>query len=404
MSALWIAVSLAALALSGCGESSKITSADIDYSEEKGSFKITIPIPKAVRENVSRVEYEVTGAGMELLRGEATIISLNGHDVIRLAIEAVEPGRARKVTLNAFDSGGEMTYSGSATADVLLGETVDLSIRMQSLAAEGGDESAVAIEVVGEIFPAVVSPGEETFFTCYLRPALGAGDTGFDTIELTLPFGRFGNVEGLLVDGSFVDFAMVELEQERAFIRLPFQLGARESGLLIEIAFSAAIYADGFPVLGRVSNSAAPELTVDITPGNATDEVESDRLRVDLLSDQPDVELLIIPDFNPDPLDRGSSRPFFSPNGDGVNDALVVGCEVYNVFTPSPLKIDILASSGSLVREVFSANAQAGAYLVFWDGMDSAGEVLPEGVYTVRASVEAGATSITEEKKVDLFR
>ena len=77
---------------------------------------------------------------------------------------------------------------------------------------------------------------------------------------------------------------------------------------------------------------------------------------------------------------------------------------MYNVFTPSPLKIDILDSSGSLVQEVFSANAQAGAYLVFWDGRDSAGELLPEGVYTVRVSVEAGATSITEEKKVDLFR
>ena len=33
MSALWIAVSLVALALSGCGESSRITSAEVDRSE-----------------------------------------------------------------------------------------------------------------------------------------------------------------------------------------------------------------------------------------------------------------------------------------------------------------------------------------------------------------------------------
>lgn len=128
MKVLWEAMGLMLLVLSGCDRHLKVTDAP-DLGRESGGFSLAIPIPKAAVGTVARVEYVVSGADMDTLRGPAPV---EGDTLVRVAIEGVKPGKARVVALNAYDSGGKLVYAGSATTDVVGGETarVDIVLRL----------------------------------------------------------------------------------------------------------------------------------------------------------------------------------------------------------------------------------------------------------------------------------
>ncbi|WP_148863004.1 flagellar hook assembly protein FlgD [Marinobacter fonticola] len=54
--------------------------------------------------------------------------------------------------------------------------------------------------------------------------------------------------------------------------------------------------------------------------------------------------------------------------------------------TTSSLRVDVMNSSGELVRQIDLGAAQAGQTSFTWDGKDSSGNDLPEGAYMVKAS------------------
>jgi subtilase family serine protease/flagellar hook assembly protein FlgD len=73
---------------------------------------------------------------------------------------------------------------------------------------------------------------------------------------------------------------------------------------------------------------------------------------------------------------------YFSPNGDGRQDEVVIS---YSVQEPLSTSLDISTSSGTVVRRIPVAHASAGSYSVNWDGRGDSGVVLGEGTYSITA-------------------
>ncbi len=88
----------------------------------------------------------------------------------------------------------------------------------------------------------------------------------------------------------------------------------------------------------------------------------------------------------------------FSPSGEFANDHVAIG---FTLGRPAALTVKVYNRAGRLVRELMSGEAMgAGATLVKWNGRDSAGEIVGEGLYLV--SVEALGHS--EVKTVSIVR
>ncbi len=233
----------------------------------------------------------------------------------------------------------------------------------------------LASEVVGEVFPLQVAPGQETQFSYFLRPATTRD--GFDQIAIeatTAP--RF--------DAAFVDGEPVEVTTEALALgfRATFPRRIR-SYQLVELRFTAPIYlqATRFDAFLEDSQKAQTRQLVD--PGDAAPQVESSSNVVRLpVADQLFASL----SFSP---------ALITPNGDGINDQLRISFDLINVLSDRPLHLRLYDLSG---RPLFSQEraSQAGHIAWHWDGRDLHGQRVPPGLYIVELHIagDAGDRSV----------
>ena len=113
-----------------------------------------------------------------------------------------------------------------------------------------------------------------------------------------------------------------------------------------------------------------------ISPGDAADEVESERLSVRTTLSR---SLVFEPRIWPNP---------FTPNGDKVNDAVNISYTLLRITAAVPVSIGIYDLSGSLVKEVYSGEDSIGEYNRFWDGTDDQSELVAPGIYLYRIRVD----------------
>ena len=96
-------------------------------STTAGAFKIALQVPEALTAAVRRVEYIITSADMETIRGDLTI----DDDLVARGSIRIPVGNERLITLNAYDGDGFMTFSGSSLAEVDPGATVQVRVVMR---------------------------------------------------------------------------------------------------------------------------------------------------------------------------------------------------------------------------------------------------------------------------------
>jgi len=118
-------IALPLLALSCSSDKRPTTS---EPTPETAAVALKLAIPKTL--DVARVEYIVSAADMDSLRGE---LPIGSDGVARGTVTNIQPGQNRLFTLNAYDSDGLLTYSGSSTADVDAGRTTQVHIPLRSL-------------------------------------------------------------------------------------------------------------------------------------------------------------------------------------------------------------------------------------------------------------------------------
>ena len=83
----------------------------------------------------------------------------------------------------------------------------------------------------------------------------------------------------------------------------------------------------------------------------------------------------------------------FTPNGDGINDAIEFAFDLFLVLDQIEVAVEILDLSGRRVHRVGPVSRTAGQTKLGWDGRDAAGHLLAPGLYLYRLQVAADQTS-----------
>ena len=235
----------------------------------------------------------------------------------------------------------------------------------------------LASKVVGEVFPLQVAPGQETLFSYFLRPA--TTQDGFDQIAIeatTTP--RFN---AAFINGESVEVATEALD--RGF-RAIFPRRIR-SHQLVELRFTAPIYLQATRFDAFLEDSQKAQMRQLVDPGDAAPQVESSSNVVRL----PVADRLF--------ADLSFSPALITPNGDGINDQLLISFDLINVLSARPLHLRLYDLSG---RPLFVQEraSQAGHIAWRWDGRDLHGQRVPPGLYIAELHIagDAGDRSVRQ--------
>ena len=99
--------------------------------------------------------------------------------------------------------------------------------------------------------------------------------------------------------------------------------------------------------------------------------------------------------------DLSATPRFFSPNNDGVLDTAAVG---YSLTDSCLVEIDMLDAAGSPRKIYAFATPLSGANALSWDGKDSTGTTVPEGVYTVKLHAALSSNpAVVEDESITVI-
>ena len=87
----------------------------------------------------------------------------------------------------------------------------------------------------------------------------------------------------------------------------------------------------------------------------------------------------------------------FTPNGDGINDAVRFVFPIFKMPGQTSLVLEVYGLDGGLVHRVERSVANAaGIQEVSWDGRDQDGTLLPPGMYICRVGPAVDSKTIDE--------
>lgn|GEM_PF-205511 len=233
--------------------------------------------------------------------------------------------------------------------------------------------------LVGEIAPVDTKIGEATQFTYYISPTIRSTDLSFDGVEIATPSGII-SVDSLRIAGvDHQDFSWTPREDGLGFqVLLPRRPESTDSGALVEVVFTAPVLREaGTQFEGRVFDTTRPhEVRQRVVPGNAADEIESDRLSVRTALSE---SVVFSPQVSPNP---------FTPNDDGVNETANISFKLLRLTSTAPVSLEIYDLSGRLVRRVYEGEDSVGEYSHTWDGRDDSDKLVAPGLYLYRLVVD----------------
>ena len=206
------------------------------------------------------------------------------------------------------------------------------------------------------------------------------------TSAVTTRFDRaFAEGDGILraEDGSVLE--RIATGEDSIWVRFPFSLNAdlpAEAHALIEVQFESQSFREGieFTSFVRASNSDEGVFQrVDTDARDATELVDSSTTRVSLMA--------LLGSLIQDVV----LTPVLTPNGDGINDELLVHFALLKVLEERPLGVAFYDLSGRLVGRGQSATegGKVGDQTFTWDGRDLDGQVVSPGIYLCQIEVEA---------------
>ena len=308
---------------------------------------------------------------------------------------------------------------------ILFDSTIDSAVQLDFIEVDY-DIPLVTGGVLAEIFPPRVPLGEQVSFQYFVRPQFERGErTTFNRLEIEVP-DIHTRIDTLRFDGqawhevavptsaegtadplrslevrrlapetgsidSLGEFAQTTvLNEETGSPRLLIKLPPMEEkhfrfGENIEIVFSSTLFRGSKQFNSVVWDDqllARSELIPQPTKeGDASPEVATDAVLVVVEAID---EVLRAPRISPNP---------FTPNGDGINDQLVVSFDLFSVLEPVDLTVDIFDLSGRLVRRLETPPQSAGTVEVPWDGRGDGGALLPPGIYLYYLKINSASSS-----------
>ena len=241
-------------------------------------------------------------------------------------------------------------------------------------------QSLSASELLGEIWPIEVINAEPQRFTYVVRPDFQEGDTGFDRLEI-FTHTQVDTVHAVKIGGTEIDLAAFapEILADRLVIALDRKLVNPETDRLkqVEVDFEVKVLRFGAEFASWVFASDDPDgVRQQVKAGNATFRHSGDVLSV---RTQVGGALLVGAQVRPNP---------FTPNGDGINDAMLLSFDVREVVARRPLVVEIYDLSGRLLRRLAGEEVRTGTVQKQWDGLDESGALVAPGMYIYRIELE----------------
>ena len=201
---------------------------------------------------------------------------------------------------------------------------------------------------------------------------------------------QFDRAFALGDDGVFRDADGAVLErmatsEDSIWVRFPFSLNAdlpAGQHALIEVQFESQSFREGIEFASFVRSSDSDEgvfQRVDTAAKDATELVDSSTAQVSLMA----LPGSLIQDV--------VLAPVFTPNGDGINDELLVHFVLLKVQEERPLEVALYDLGGRLVGQGQSSavGGKVGTQAFVWDGRDLGGQIVPPGIYLCQIKVEA---------------
>ncbi len=243
----------------------------------------------------------------------------------------------------------------------------------------------LARTAIGEVHPVRAQPGEQTEFSYFLRPEFARDSQGFEAmaLEASVPI----SFRSLQINGETTN---AEVEKTSAGIRLHL-LAPVTAAERVELGFAATVFQNNTRFRAFLERTNGPDtLRQQVDPGDAVPALEGAGDAVAL----PINESLLAH------LDIGNG--LFTPNGDGINDALAISFDVLKVIDARPIEAHVFDLRGSLVRTLRDASGVAGHYRLTWDGRRDSGAMAQPGLYLLRLRVAGDSITRTLIRSIGL--
>ena len=227
---------------------------------------------------------------------------------------------------------------------------------------------ALADSVKGEIWPQNAFIGQDTTFTYTLR---SFNSRGFDRLHINT-LAPVDVVRSVAIDGTEVpvDFANVGDGVQISFPRIM-------GNSILKVVFDSIALQYNTVFSGKVSDSSSPDNLPQLV-------VAGD---IDPLTAGGDLSVTILVGKNL--LHAMDVAPAITPNGDGVNDELLITYDIVNLTHAAPVSVKAYDLAGRLVKEIYYGLDSSGRYQKVWDGTDDNRQKMEPGIYLVHLEIEA---------------
>ncbi len=252
-----------------------------------------------------------------------------------------------------------------------------------------------ARRLLGEVTPTLVEAmGVERSFSLYVK--VDTLERQFDELLVRPPSGMvLGEGDDVQKHIRLFSGPATELDESPGLEVLGYgdslhvKFPPVESGIeVLRLDFPATLYSSGGVLEASLRNSDS-EFWQRVDPGDATGEVASSTF---IVVAQPESRVLF--------WELNISPRVASPNGDGINDEVMVEFTLVLVGANQTVEMEIYDVSGRLVRRLTQRRETgAGRYRIAWDGTDDSGHLAPPGLYAVRLGLEADTDGAGLDKK-----
>ncbi len=281
---------------------------------------------------------------------------------------------------------------------VLHSERFDEFVRLDSLWIETSPvlASRVVAEVaeLGQPNPvrgvAEVDLGEMTDFTYDIKAEFAAGEMGFNALRISTGSTQT-EFKALEIDGVTTDPAGVEVAEDGFVVQLPQRI-SRAHNPSLRVTFAAEVFDFARTFEGEVFNTDSADLPQLVEGGDVSDAVGTNSLRV-LAASAANPQLV---------QDMQFSSGVITPNGDGVNDELVISYSLFALPQSVPVRLQVFSLDGRQVAQVQRGQQGSGPQRLSWDGRDQRGKTLAPGLYLLGVGIEAEDTGDLQLRPVGI--
>lgn len=240
----------------------------------------------------------------------------------------------------------------------------------------------IADTLRAEVFPRRAPVEQRATFRYAVQLRRNGAILGFDELEVdtTVPV---ENIRDVTVNDVPVSFEVAYLRHDAFRLRLPLIDG---DGDILEFAFDMPVFRFGTTFSGRVVNSRFARVPQRLEAGNAIDFGPGD------LADLSNL-FVAIPEERIGKL-VGTivlSSEVITPNGDGINDDVLVQFNLLQLVDVAPVRFEIFDLASRRVANVDLGERSLGPADFRWDGTGSDGRLLTPGTYVWRLLVAADA-------------